>query len=170
MFVKQRRKLFCLKSPKDFRLVYVHGKGLSLFTCKDFKKGERVICLEGKKVLASGATPEAVQINEQYFLDTKYLVPGDFINHSCNPNTKVDMENRWFIAIKNIKRNAEITYNYLTTEWDMKAYGTDFKCRCGSRDCIGLVRGFKYLNKRQRKQLEPLLSPFLLSKLPQRGI
>jgi len=111
------------------------------------------------------STPEAVQINEHSFIDTKYLVPEDFINHSCNPNTKLDLKQRWFIAIKNIPKNTEITFNYLTTEWDMKKYGTEFKCSCGAKNCFGYIKGFRYLTRKQKEKLRPLLSPFLLSKL-----
>lgn len=40
-------------------------------------------------------TPEAVQMSDNKFVDTKYLVPEDFINHSCSPNAKLDIEKRW---------------------------------------------------------------------------
>jgi len=99
------------------------------------------------------------------FIDSQYLVPEDFINHSCSPNIKLDVAKRWFIAIKDIKKNSEITFNYCTTEWDMRGYGTDFLCRCGSPKCYGHVRGFKYLTKEQRRKLKSMLSPFLLEKI-----
>lgn len=165
MIIGQHRQLFRLRSPRGLRFVYVHGKGLALFTRRPFRKGEKVIALEGECVSARTATPEAVQVDERRFLDTRYLVPGDFINHSCRPNLRLDIPGRRFAALRDIPADTEITYNYLTSEWDMRAFGTDFTCRCGARGCVGRVRGFRYLGRPQREKLRPLLSPFLLSQM-----
>ena len=165
MLIKQHNRLFDLKIPKNLKVVYVWGKGLSLFANKKFKKGDKIIYLKGKLVNAANSTPEAVQITEKKFIDTKCLVPEDFINHGCSPNTKLDVVKRWFIAIKDISKNEEITFNYLTTEWDMKKFGTDFKCICGSKNCFGHIKGFKYLSRAEKLKLKPLLSPLLLKKI-----
>lgn len=166
MLIKQHDRLFDLKIPKTLKIVYVWGKGSSLFANRKFKKGDKIICLKGKLVSAANSTPEAVQMSDNKFIDTKYLVPEDFINHSCSPNTKLDTEKRWFIAIKNISKNNEITFNYLTTEWDMKKWGTDFKCICGSKNCFGHIKGFKYLSRTEKLKLKLLSSPMLLKKIP----
>lgn len=165
MLIKQNKRLFNLKIPQSLKVVYVWKKGLALFANKRFRKGDKIIFLKGKLVNATNSTPEAVQISKDKFIDTKYLVPEDFINHSCSPNTKLDTEKKWFIAIKNISKNEEITFNYLTTEWDMKKWGTDFKCVCGAKNCFGHIKGFKYLTRKQQLKLKPLLSPFLLTKI-----
>ncbi len=163
--IKQRNRFFKLKIPKALNVVYVWGKGLSLFANRKFRNGEKISYVKGKLVDASNSTPEAVQITDKKFIDTKYLVLEDFINHSCSPNTKLDIVKRWFVAIKDIKKNEEITFNYLTTEWDMKRWDTDFKCRCDSKNCFGQIKGFKYLSRQQKLKLKPLLSPFLLNKI-----
>ena len=165
MLIKQHNKLFNLKFHKSVKPVYVGGKELSLFASKNFRGGNRLISLKGKLVDVSVSTLEAVQITEKKFIDTKFLVPEDFINHSCSPNAKIDVVNRWFIAIKDISKNEEITFNYLTTEWDMKKYGADFKCLCGSQNCFKHIKGFKYLSRKQKLKLKPLLSPFLFKKI-----
>ncbi len=165
MLIKQHDRLFDLKIPKSLKVVYVWGKELALFANKKFKKGDKIIYLKGKLVNAANSTPEAVQMSDNKFIDTKYLVPEDFINHSCLPNTKLDVVKRWFVAIKDILKNDEITFNYLTTEWDMKKWGTDFKCVCGSKNCFGHIKGFKYLTRAEKLKLKPLLSPLLLKKI-----
>ncbi|MEK7598803.1 MAG: SET domain-containing protein-lysine N-methyltransferase [Patescibacteria group bacterium] len=165
MLVKQHKRLFNLDPPRQLKYVYVWGKGLAIFTNKNFKKGENVARLKGRSVTASISTPEAIQISENKFVDTKYLVPEDFINHSCSPNVRADMIKRKFIAIKNIPRNTEITFNYLTTEYDMNKYGTDFECSCGSQNCFGYIGGFRFLTRTQKLKLKPYLSPFLLGKI-----
>ncbi len=165
MLIKQHGRLFDLEIPKSFKVVYAWGKGLALFANRNFKKGEKIIYMKGKLVSAANSTPEAVQMSEKMFIDGKYLVPEDFINHSCSPNTKLDAERRWFIAIQDISKNEEIAFNYLTTEWDMKEWGLDFKCSCGSRNCLGHIQGFKYLSRTEQRRLKPFLSPYLLGKL-----
>lgn len=165
MLIKQYDRLFDLKIPKTLKVVYVWGKELSLFADKKFKKGDEIIYLKGKLVDARDSTPEAIQMTEDKFIDTEYLVPEDFINHSCSPNTKLDVVKRRFVAIKDISKNEEITFNYLTTEWDMKKWGTDFQCICGSKNCFGYIRGFKYLTRAEKLKLKPFLFPLLLNKI-----
>ncbi len=163
MIIKQHSKLFNLKIPKALKIVYVHGKGLGIFAKKSFRKGETVIYFKADIVPRSKASPEAVQINEAECFDTKWLVPEAFINHSCAPNAKLDVEGYRYVAIRDIRKNEEITFDYCATEWDFKGEG--FACRCGTRKCYGTIRGLKHLSKQQQEKLEPLLLPFLLKKI-----
>jgi hypothetical protein len=166
MLIKQRNELFDLKIPKSFKIVYIWGKGLGLLANKNFKKGDTVLPLRGKLVDVSIATPEAIQVSENKFIDTKYLVAEDFVNHSCSPNTTADTTKRKFTAIKDIYKNQEITFNYNTTEFDIKRFGGEFDCLCESKNCLKSIKGFKYLTVAQKKKLKPFLTPFLYSKLP----
>ena len=167
MFVKQRNRIFDLKIPKGLKLIYVWGKGLGLFADKNFKKGDVVLKFKADIVDAKHASPEAVRIGEHKFLDTKWLVPEAFINHSCSPNTTIDVKKYRYTAIKNIRKNEEVTFDYLTTEYDMKKSGEDFKCECGSRNCYGQIKGFKYLTRAQKLRLKPYLSSYILKKFQQ---
>jgi len=68
----------------------------------------------------------------------------DFFNHPCNPNSGLKIQNgkAILVAIKNIKSGEEITWDYSTTmnedDWEMD-------CVCGSKNCRGRIRDFKYL-------------------------
>jgi hypothetical protein len=64
-----------------------------------------------------------------------------------------------FVALRNIKKGEEITYNYLTTEYDLVRDNLDFDCKCGSKN--GRIKGFKFLTKSQKLKLKPLLSILL---------
>ncbi|OGF73260.1 hypothetical protein A3E06_01675 [Candidatus Giovannonibacteria bacterium RIFCSPHIGHO2_12_FULL_44_42] len=167
MLIKDHGRIFDLKVPKTIKFVYVCGKGLSLFANKRFKEGDKIIYLKGKLIDINkvNPSPETIQISDNKFLDSRDYVPEDFISHSCVPNAKFDLVKRQVIAIKNISKNEEITFNYLTTEWDMKKWGTDFKCICGSKNCFGHINGFKYLSRAEKLKLKPLLSPLLLKKI-----
>jgi hypothetical protein len=61
-------------------------------------------------------------------------------------------------AVRPINPGEEVTFNYNTTEYEMAA---PFACHCGSVFCAGEIRGFKYLDRRQRERLRSLLSPHL---------
>lgn len=70
----------------------------------------------------------------------------DLINHSCSPNSgiKIHGKKAILIAIRNIKKNEEITCDYSTItndNWKMK-------CRCESKNCRKVIKKFKTLPKR----------------------
>ncbi|MCX6814076.1 MAG: SET domain-containing protein-lysine N-methyltransferase [Candidatus Aenigmarchaeota archaeon] len=73
--------------------------------------------------------------------------PCVYVNHSCNPNTGVK-DDRELFAIKNIKADEQITFDYSTVmdedDWEMD-------CKCGSRNCRKRIRDFKYLPKSLQK-------------------
>jgi hypothetical protein len=65
------------------------------------------------------------------------------LNHSCDPNVRLDTCRMLVVAEREIAPGEEITYFYPSTEWDM---AEPFECRCGSRNCLGVVRGAKHLS------------------------
>ena len=81
-----------------------------------------------------------------------------YLNHSCTPNCRIDFNTWTLVTTRAIQGNEELTFNYLTTEWDMVA---PFACQCGSLHCYGCVAGFKYLSPVQQVLLAPRCSPML---------
>ena len=65
-----------------------------------------------------------------------------FINHSCDPNVILDMDNMVMIACRDIKAGDELTFFYPSTEWEMDA---PFICLCGASNCIHVVAGARFL-------------------------
>lgn len=162
MLIQQNGELFALKILRDFKLIYVHGKGMSLFANQNFKKNDKIIPITYEFVRTiDKATPESIQIDNNKFVDTKRLQADDFINHSCDPNARIDFKKLIFIALRDIHKNEEITYNYLTTEYDLVIDKLDFICKCGSKKCFKYIKGFKFLTHKQKKLLQSRLSPFL---------
>ena len=109
----------------------VHGSGL--FASANIKKGSKIIEYVGDKVTKKEGDRRAdKQINRAkknknngmvyvFELNKRYDIDGGvaynqarLINHSCNPNCEVEINNNqiWISAIKNIKKNAELSYNY----------------------------------------------------------
>jgi D-alanine-D-alanine ligase len=81
-----------------------------------------------------------------------------YLNHSCGPNCRIDFSTWTLVTTHPIQCNEELTFNYLTTEWDMAA---PFACQCGALHCYGFVAGFKYLPPVQQVLLAPQCSPIL---------
>lgn len=82
-----------------------------------------------------------------------------FLNHSCEPSAW--LRGRELIALRDIRAQEDLSFDYNTTEWDM---AEPFACHCGSADCLGTVRGFAHLSPAQRERL-PGAAPHLLARL-----
>lgn len=95
----------------------------------------------------------------------------EFVNHSCNPNTRIDMaENEAkvsFVAIKPITEGEHLTFDYSTSEWDMDE---KFDCRCGAPKCRGHVGGAKYLSDDEVNARLPYFTPSVLRQLLDRKL
>jgi hypothetical protein len=125
----------------------IHNKGL--FAKKDIPKGTYMIEYVGEKI----SNDEADAISEKetsvgviylFELDKKTTIDGNvdwnpakYINHSCDPNAESinDEGHIWIEAMKNIKKDEEITYDYCLETDDFK----DHPCRCGSKKCKGYL-------------------------------
>lgn len=166
MLIKQREKLFDLEPPQGLKFIYVEGKGIGVFTDREFRAGEDIISFVNTLVGAEHKSAEAVQVDENQYLDTEWLVTEAFVNHSCDPNARLDFRpgepESAYVAIRDIAKNEEITFNYCATEYDM---GEGFECRCGAEHCYGRVRGFRYLTREQQEKLRPLLLSYLIAKI-----
>lgn len=116
----------------------------SLYSRRNFGKDD-VIAEFGSKETFSEPTYLTVQVgdNEHIELLPEYL---ECINHGCSPNCFFDTTRRELVALKDIAEDEELTFFYPSTEWDMDQA---FKCTCGSKDCIGLVKGARYLSTAQ---------------------
>lgn len=86
-----------------------------------------------------------------------------FLNHSCYANAYVDWNALCMRAKREIPGGEEITCNYFTTDDELHE---PFRCTCGSAECKGEIKGFRYLTAKEQRELEPWLPPFLRRKLP----
>ena len=142
------------------------GKGL--FAKTIIKKGTIIFHFDGKIGDDAHTNPESLQIDEDKFLEST-LKFDDFLNHSCEPNCYIDWQTLNLVALKDIQKGAELTYNYCTSDWDDVNLIQDcsFKCKCGSKNCMGKMRGFRYLSYKERKKIQKFISPFLKKKFEQ---
>lgn len=83
------------------------------------------------------------------------------MNHSCDPNCGIDYDTWTIVTLRPVLPDQELTYNYLTTEWEM---ASPFECRCNSENCLGWIGGHKFLSEEQREPISGSCSPYIASK------
>lgn len=133
----------------------VHGNGV--FAAQDIPKGTKVIEYVGRKVTKKQAEDIAeaqykrgeskktseghvylFELNSRYDIDGNVSWnPARFINHSCDPNceTEVTRGHIWIVAIKDIKKGEELSYDY---GYDL-ADALEHPCKCGAANCCGYI-------------------------------
>ena len=135
------KKLYKIKKSK------IDNRGL--YAATNIKKNTKIIEYKGKIITVKETETNPKFDNNKaiylFNLNKKYDLDGDFkyntarlINHSCDPNCEVDGVGLklWIYAVKDIKKNEELTYDYgFSFDKDYK----DFPCRCGARKCVGFI-------------------------------
>jgi SET domain-containing protein len=116
---------------------------------KDIKEGARIIDYVGK-IITKKQTEKSEKFDNSkpiylFNLNSRYDLDGDFqyntarlINHSCDPNCEVDGKGLklWIFALRNIKKNEELTYDY---GFGYDENYKDYICKCGSDNCCGYI-------------------------------
>lgn len=139
--------------------------GFSLIATRNFAPGEHVLGLTG--IPKSTKDRYSIQISldehlhpfdESQANTETCTTPWMYTNHSCNPN--VVIRGLSYIAIRQIQPEEPITFDYENTELEM---AEPFTCACQAETCRGLIRGFRHLNKLQRKSLAEQTASYLLT-------
>lgn len=73
-----------------------------------------------------------------------------YLNHSCEPNGYMNIDDLTVRALRDIAPGEEITFNYLTTESEM---AVPFDCICGSTNCFGFIQGRNFLTRSGAERL-----------------
>ncbi|KAJ1502534.1 hypothetical protein HMI55_001583 [Coelomomyces lativittatus] len=123
-----------------FRALLSNHLSSKLLTTRPFKKGELITSLEGYYHIKS-PTYTSVQVEDNQYIEVNSSLR--FMNHSCSPTCYVDTQLFQVVASQDLQAGQEITFFYPSTEWSMTS---PFRCWCGHDQCIGLVRGAKYLD------------------------
>ena len=136
-----------------------------LYASCNIKKGTRIIEYKGKVITRKQSEESSKFDNSRaiylFNLNKRFDLDGDFkfntarlINHSCEPNCEVTGSGLkvWVYAIKDIKKNEELSYDYgFSFDKDYK----QFPCKCGAKNCVGYIvrEGSRWrIKKRRRKQ------------------
>jgi len=83
-----------------------------LFALKNFSKDDVIFILDG--IIYDHPTRESIHVGNNKHIHDEY---GAYINHSFDPTTTIN--GRFVVAIKNINKGDEITFNYNENEINM---------------------------------------------------
>jgi uncharacterized protein len=137
-----------------------NGCGKGIFAKVNLKKGNVIFAWEGRK--KKGNFPWYVgdrwlQVQDDEWIAPLRSNPGWYINHSCNPNSGIKNSIK-IVAIKNIRRGEEVTYDYSTSESEDNWY---LKCHCNSKNCRHIIRSYKFLSAELKLKYSDFISEYL---------
>jgi len=123
------------------QILQTPNKGKGIFTMKNITKDEIVLIITGKLVKDVYDEDQSVGerwlgVGNQEWIDVDENNPMYYMNHSCDPNTKID--GMKVIALRDILDGEELTFDYALTEQDPY---WQMKCNCGSSNCRGIIKG-----------------------------
>lgn len=124
-----------------------------VFAVKPIRKGE-ILAITGGLVIPYHRVvrlPKDIKKYCYYLENDFYICPFNkrkkspdlYFNHSCDPNTGGEDNALTTVAIKKIKKGEEVTYDYRKDYWkrdNRQNPPRSFHCRCGSKNCAGIVR------------------------------
>lgn len=154
----------------------IHGRGV--FAREDIKKGE-ILTLSGGIIITKKQMLQfykewgkiikdyTVKVWDNLFIfsslkDTDLEID-DLVNHSCNPNAGIKGQIA-LVAMRDIKRGEEITYDYAMTDSDPMDY---FVCHCGAKNCRKVVTGNDWKRKDLQRRYRGYFSLYLEEKIRQ---
>ncbi len=143
------------KLNPNIRVIDQKGRK-GLFAVGAISAREVLIDLRGEKLLRA-PNRESLQVGERSHVIGRRGTVGR-LNHACEPNARLSIGGDSIVALCDVAPGEEITVNYLATEYDMH---DKFRCDCGSPECFGVIRGFRYLSDDERSRLLPVLAPHL---------
>jgi len=140
-------------------------QGNGVFALRSFRKGKRICTMEGKPITIAELrrrflsnkriSCDAFQTGVRTYIELKR--PYIYFNHSCRPSTGVKGR-RTLMALRDIKKGEEITYDYSATEWTPQDYIEydhtvwPMSCRCGVPECRGRIGCFPYMPKQLQQK------------------
>lgn len=152
-----------LRCNSDVVGVLVTHEGRRLIAIRPISAGEHLYTITGRETPTP--TRYSVQVGPALHLDQSCarnitdVVRRFFwryMDHACDPTTA--FRGREVVAVRDIAEGEGVTFNYNTTEYDM---AEPFRCRCGSTQCAGMVRGARHLTPAQRARVARWLLPYL---------
>lgn len=147
--------------------VRTHDGFAGVFAARSLVKGEEVFRLAGD--VRRRPSKYSIQIGVDRHVEPRNGGNGApasmqeswrFLNHSCDPNLEVAFDTMRLVARRDVAVGEELSFNYLTTEWDM---ATPFECHCRAEGCFRYIGGFKRLTLNQRKRLINHVAPHIKS-------
>lgn len=148
-------------------------KGHGLFAKRDIFKNEEIIRAVGPKVNSQVSNTLYYSYGIDVLIQVgkdKWVLPNNesrFINHSCEPNLGL-LDNGVFVAMKNIKKGEELTFDYATIDVNSK---WSIVCHCDAKSCRGKITSQDLLDKKLHliQRYRGFIANFILKELENRN-
>lgn len=145
----------------------IQGRGYGLFA-KEFISKDEIVSISGGIIINRDdfIKMKSEQLDYAYHITDNFLIcplnpedPSDDwrMNHCCEPNCGLD-GNIIFIAIKDILKDEELTYDYCMTEID-SSYRLDLSC--SKSTCRKLLTGDDWKNPELQKKYKNYFSNYV---------
>lgn len=145
-----------------------HKGGHAVFARRSIRAGELLAVFGGDVVPGaelSRAGPAlrrlSLQIDEDLYVVSGVEGPGDWFNHSCEPNAGLRGQLS-LVALRPIKRGEEVCYDYAMS--DGTSYD-EFPCACGASLCRHRVTGDDWRLPELWARYEGHFSPYLQQRI-----
>lgn len=119
--------------------------------------GGDVVDLETLQSLPEAHKRMTAQVEEGLFLVSSQAGPGDYVNHSCEPNAGMDGQIS-IVAMRSIEPGEEVCIDYAMV--DGTPYD-EFQCACGAKNCRGLITGDDWQRPELWERYAGYFSPYL---------
>ncbi len=104
----------------------------------------------------------SLQVDDDlFFVGPADAEPGDFFNHSCQPNCGMRNATQ-VVTMREIAPGEELTFDYVMT--DTAPYD-EFTCKCGVTQCRGFVRSGDWKRDDLRKRYEGWFAPHVTRRI-----
>ena len=147
------------------------GRGFGLFANEKIMKGE-IVSISGGIIINRNDFIELKrkELDYAYHITDQFLIcplnpsdPSDDwrMNHCCEPNCGLD-GNIVFIAIKDIEKDEELTYDYCMTETDPDYI---LNLSCDKTSCRKVLKGNDWKNKDLQEKYMNYFSKYIHNKI-----
>ena len=120
--------------------------------------GGQVVTTEDLAFFPIERQTHGIQIHEDlYLIPVTHGEPGDYFNHSCDPNCGLDTPIS-LVAMRDIQVGEEVCFDYAMS--DSSDYD-EFECHCGSDNCRKTVTGRDWQRRDLQERYDGYFSPYL---------
>jgi hypothetical protein len=117
---------------------------LNLIASDSIRPGEIIFTCRSQEIIRE-RNWRTIQIDFNRHVRNELL---DYVDHSCEPNAVFDVDRLAMVAIRGIEAGEPVTFFYPGAEVEL---AMDFDCACGSRECLGHLKGGFYLTAAQMR-------------------
>jgi hypothetical protein len=123
-----------------------------------FVLGGHVLTVQDETRLDRSLFDKPIEIAEGFSIGPRSRrdlarMPQHYVNHSCSPNAGFHGQ-IFLVALRPIRRDEEITYDYamVMRNGDSHASGFKMRCSCGSSQCRGIISGDDWRNPKLQRR------------------